>query len=265
MAQDGQRTATQQARRGAFASHSSTRPGSVGAREVLGLAISGSSPRADVKALLLGARIDTRKLSRFAEPETLKLTGIGAAFVFRYGVLVLFGAPAELESELVAELMEHVIEPAFSPELETASIEIRDDGEESVSANGHIRLREATPERLLLTATVLARSVVPARDESRTAEVFDRIEALVNGLREEGRAKLPIKRVMQHIGAVLARGTAWSFGRKSAKNRTCCGSIPSSIAFTVVSKPSSSWATGRALSSASSRQSAMRPTCCSTL
>jgi uncharacterized Rmd1/YagE family protein len=171
---------------------------------VLGFPIAGGASTADVRALLLGTRIDTRNLPRFVEPESLHLSGTGAAFVFRYGVLVLFGASAEVERQLVAELMEHVIEPASSPELETAWIEIGADSDENVSADGHIRLREATPERLLLTATVLARSVVLARDESRIDEEFDRIEPLVNDLRTHGRARLPIRRVMQHIGGVLA-------------------------------------------------------------
>ncbi|MEG3143265.1 RMD1 family protein [Sphingomonas sp. RT2P30] len=181
-----------------------TRPAGVGIREVLGFPIAGGAPSADIRALLLGTRIDTRHLPRFVEPEALRLSGIGAAFVFRYGVLVLFGASAALEKELVAELMPHVIEPATTPELETAWIEISPDGEENVSADGRIRLRAATPERLLLTATVLARSVVLARDESRIAETFDRIEPLVNELRTHGRAGLSIRRVMQHIGGVLA-------------------------------------------------------------
>jgi uncharacterized Rmd1/YagE family protein len=170
----------------------------------LGFPIAGIAPNADVRALLLGTRIDTRNLPGFVEPEELSLSGIGAAFVFRYGVLVLFGASAEQEKELVEALMDHVIEPASSPELETAWIEIRANADENVSAEGRIRLKEATPERLLLTATVLARSVVLARDESRIAETFDRIEPLVNDLRTRGRAGLPIKRVMQHIGDVLA-------------------------------------------------------------
>jgi len=177
---------------------------SVGVREVLGCPVPGRSSSADVRALLLGSRIDTRNLPRFVEPEDIGLSGIGAAFVFRYGVLVLFGASAEFEKELIDGLMAHVIEPAPSPELETAWIEIRSDGEENVSADGRIRLKEATPERLLLTATVLARSVVLARDESRIADTFDRIEPLVNELRTQGRSGLPIKRVMQHIGDVLA-------------------------------------------------------------
>lgn len=171
---------------------------------MLGFPIAGGSSKAHARALLLGTRIDTRNLSRFVEPDAFALSGSGAAYVFRYGVLVLFGASTQLERDLVAELMEHVIEPASTPELETAWIEIRPDADENVSADGHIRLREATPERLLLTATVLARSVVLARDESRIAEAFDRIEPLVNDLRSYGRAGLPIKRVMQHIGGVLS-------------------------------------------------------------
>ena len=37
------------------------------------------------------------------------MSGIGAVFVFRYGVLVLIGASAELESELIAELRDHEV------------------------------------------------------------------------------------------------------------------------------------------------------------
>lgn len=177
---------------------------SVGVREVLGFPIAGKSSNAQVRALLLGTRIDMRNLSRFVEPDAFTLSGTGAAYVFRYGVLVVFGASTELEAELVSELMENVVEPVPSPELETAWIEIRPNSDENVSADGHIRLREATPARLLLAATVLARSVVLARDESRIAEAFDRIEPLVNDLRTKGRAGLPIRRVMRHIGDVLA-------------------------------------------------------------
>ena len=180
------------------------RLGTAGAREVLGLALPGVSGTADVRALLLGTRIDTRAIRDFVEPEGLSLSGIGAAYVFRYGVLVLFGASPEIEAALIARLRDHVVEPASSVEIETAWIEIHPDREEQVSADGHIRLREATSERLLLTATVLARSVVLGRDESRIAEAFDRIEPVINELQTHGRARLPIRRVMQDIGNVLA-------------------------------------------------------------
>ena len=180
------------------------RAASVGVPEVLGLSFPGNAEAAKVRALLLGTRIDTRKVRSFGEPDALILDGIGAAFVFRYGVLVLFDATPERERDLINSLDGHVIEPMATPELETASIEIRAGSEELVRTDGHILLREATPERLLLTATVLARSVVLARDEARIADAFDRIEPLVTDLREQGRARLPIRRVMQHIGDVLA-------------------------------------------------------------
>jgi required for meiotic nuclear division protein 1 len=174
-------------------------------REVLGSSLPGDAHTADARALLLGTRIDTRALPDvFVEPEALDLSGIGAAFVFRYGVLVLFGASEATEQRLIERLTPSIIEPLAVPEVETAWVEIRRDGEEQVSADGRIRLREATPERLLLTATVLARSVVLARDESRIAEAFDRVEPLINDLRAHGRATLPIRRVMQQIGNVLA-------------------------------------------------------------
>jgi required for meiotic nuclear division protein 1 len=180
------------------------RLGSVGVREVLGVTLEGGAVSADVRALHLGVRIDTRHLGNFVEPERLTLHDMGAAFVFRYGVLVLFGASPETEHALIAALEGHIIDPMPSPEIETASIEIRPNDEEQVSADGHILLREATSARLLLTATVLARSVVLARDEHHIAEAFDRIEPLVAELREHGRAGLPIRRVMQNIGDVLA-------------------------------------------------------------
>jgi required for meiotic nuclear division protein 1 len=180
------------------------RPSTIGIREVLGMALPGQARKADVRALLLGTRIDTRDLRDFAEPETLELSGIGGAFVFRYGVLVLFGASPETERRLIDRLSAHVLEPLAAPEIETAWIEIKADAEETVSADGHIRLREATRERLLLTATVLARSVVLARDEERIAEAFDSVEPLINELRTHGRARMPIRRVMQNIGDVLS-------------------------------------------------------------
>lgn len=182
----------------------SVRLGGVGIREVLGRPIASGTQPSEARALLLGARIDTRHLPGFVEPEALSLSIPAAAFVFRYGVVVLFGVPAELEERLIVDLMPHVIEPLPLPELEAASIEIQAEGEENVSAQGLIRIREATPQRLLLTATVLARSVVLARDEIRIAETFDRIEPLVNDLRTRGRAGISIKRVMQHIGGVLS-------------------------------------------------------------
>lgn len=176
----------------------------VGVREVVGCLLPGQSTKADVRALLLGSRIDTRQIGDFVEPEKLAPTGVDAVFIFRFGVIVLFGASAQVERRMLAQLVSHVVDPLESPELETAVIEIRPQVDEQVDPSGRILLCELTSERLLLTATVLARSVVLARDEGRIAEAFDHIEPLVAALQTHGRAGLPIRRVMQHIGDVLA-------------------------------------------------------------
>lgn len=175
-----------------------------GARQVVGLRLDGAPAALEMRALLIGARIDTRQLDEFIEPESLPPGSGGMVFVFRYGVVVLFGASPDAEAAILDRLRDQVVEPVEEAEIETATIAIRPSAEEQVDANGRVVLREAGIERLLLTATVLAQSVVLARDEVRIAEAFDRIEPLVHALRTQGRAGLPIRRVMQHIGDVLA-------------------------------------------------------------
>jgi uncharacterized Rmd1/YagE family protein len=185
-------------------SPASARTPDIGMREVVGAPLAGSPHGAEARALLIGTRIDTRNLLDLVEPDRIVPGGAGAVFVFRYGVVVFFGASPQQERDLLAQLMPHVIQPQASPHLETATIAIQPGADEQIDAGGTLILGEATVERLLLTATVLARSVVLERDEIRIAEVFDSIEPLVNGLQAHGRAGLPIRRVMQHIGDVLA-------------------------------------------------------------
>jgi uncharacterized Rmd1/YagE family protein len=175
-----------------------------GNREVLGFVLPGQMAPGKVRALLVGSRINMRGLQGFVEPDALDPQGTGAAFVFRYGVIVLFGVDTEGEAAFFDRISEHVIDPLRVPEVETATIELAPRVEEQVDAHGNIRLRELTPERLLLTATVVARSVVLGRDELRIADIFDRIEPLVGALQQHGRVGHPIRRVMQQIGEVLA-------------------------------------------------------------
>lgn len=180
------------------------RAATIGAREVLAFDLPGQMAPGRVRALLVGARINTRTLDGFIEAEALNPSGSGAAFVFRYGVVVLFGVDAVGERAFLSRIAATIVDPREPPDVETATIELAPGADEQVDAHGHIRLRELTPERLLLTATVLARSVVLGRDETRIASVFDRIEPLVNALQRDGRVGYPIKRVMQQIGEVLA-------------------------------------------------------------
>ena len=65
-------------------------------------------------------------------------------------MLVLFGVAAAGEQQFLEQAGEHVVDPLAISEIETATIELTP-GEEQVDARGNIRLRELTPERLLLT------------------------------------------------------------------------------------------------------------------
>jgi len=170
----------------------------------MGRRLRGDPESAEIRALLLGARIDTRALLDFVDAETLGPGESGVVFVFPYGVVVLFGASAQAEERTIAALRDHVSDPVDSYEIETAIIEVAPAAEEQVQADGRVLLREASAERLLLTATVLARSVILARDETLIGDAFERIDPLVRTMRTEGRAGMPARDVIRQIGAVLA-------------------------------------------------------------
>ena len=174
------------------------------AGEMVGRRLPGARASNELRALLIGSRIDTRQLPQFIEADQLADGAGGAVFVFRYGVVALFGVPAEIERQIIDRLRPHVVEPAESFEIETVLIDVTDEVEEQVLDDGRLVLRDASIERLILTATVLARSVVLARDETQVFAAFDRIDPLVQTMRTEGRAGLPIRQVMRQIGEILA-------------------------------------------------------------
>jgi uncharacterized Rmd1/YagE family protein len=179
-------------------------PSTAGTREVLCYNLTGEVAPGEVRALLVGSRINLRALKDSVEPDELDFRGMGVAFVFRHGAIVLFGVPPEGERAFVERIGEQVFDPLATPEIETATIDISPDHEEQVDAHGNIRLRELTPERLLLAGTVLARSVVLGSHEAQIAETFDRIEPLVAALKAQGKVGYPIRWLMRQIGDVLS-------------------------------------------------------------
>jgi uncharacterized Rmd1/YagE family protein len=155
-----------------------------------------------VRARLLGAMINTRELAQDGTVGQLS-TAAGLTFVFRYGVAVSFSEdPVNLD--LDAALMRYVLEPAIEQESESASLVIRPGLDDRIAPDGQLLLSDASDERLLLVATVLAHSVVLARDEILVSAAFDGIDPLVSELREDGRVSIPIRNVMKLVGNVLA-------------------------------------------------------------
>lgn len=156
-------------------------------------------------AQLLGGRIEIHRAAVDAKVLSSAAES-GLTIVFRYGVVVTFAARNNVaeNSDLRAALAPHVIDPTLVRESETVELLILADSEDRIAPDGQILLADASVERLLLVATVLARSVVMSRDEVLVSEVFDRIAPIVSDLQINGRVRLPIRRVMRLIGNVIA-------------------------------------------------------------
>ena len=170
-----------------------------------------AEPRArpiPVCALLLGERVDTRTLERDAAlgtaPVAVPVEGGGIAVVFRYGAVVLFDTAPAAADRFLATLDPLLTEKFPTAEREDLQVLVRADGEQLVDAAGNIVLRDRAIERLQLVADVLAKNLVLSHYETRVAAIFDRIEPLAATLRERGRAGVPGKVLLQHIGNVLS-------------------------------------------------------------
>jgi uncharacterized Rmd1/YagE family protein len=159
-----------------------------------------------VRALLLGERLDTRALERdkplAVAPLTVEIPG-GAAVLFRYGAVVLFGPPTAALDNFVAGLRPLVTAALPAPERDEARLLIRPDADQQVDLAGNILLREKTYESLQVVADILAKGLVLSHYETRIADIFDGIEPLAATLREKGRAGARSKELLRHIGDVL--------------------------------------------------------------
>ena len=155
------------------------------------------------RARLLGVRIETRDVASDATAAALAAEA-GLTFVFRFGIAVTIGNGDEPTERLDEALKSHVTDATQVQETESASLVLRPDGGDRIGPDGQIQLVDASHERLLLVATVLALSVVLSRDEILVSEAFDQIAPLVTDLRENGRARLPVRPAMRLVGSVLA-------------------------------------------------------------
>lgn len=158
------------------------------------------------RALLLGARLDLRNwpegetLARV--PLTTRLAGGGIAVLFRYGVAVLFDAPAQAEHALrerLAPLMGHSY-----PSVELEELEVRVDASRPEGLQeGALLVQSAALERLQLVAEALSKSVLLGHYEARLAADFDRIEPLALELERRGRIRGGTRGHLKRIGALL--------------------------------------------------------------
>jgi uncharacterized Rmd1/YagE family protein len=162
--------------------------------------------RVTAHALNVGDRINTMGFEGEAlssVPLAIRVGKSGIAVLFRYGVAVLIGLSSEDEAGFLERLTPRIGGKFARFEEETAIVELANEAEDQVQAGGPIRLLNMSPERLLLIADVLAKSVELAQDEREVAKVFEIIEPFAKELADHGRTRRDRKGVLRLIGNAL--------------------------------------------------------------
>src|SRR3981189_3140508 len=157
-------------------------------------------------ALHVGDRINTvgfegEALS--AVPLAIRVGASGIAVLFRYGVAVLIGLSPQDESDFLVRLKPRIGGKLDRSEDETAIIVLAGETEDQVPSGGPIQVRDMSPERLLVIADVLAKSVVLAHDEREVAKVIEIIEPFAKELADHGKAHLNRTGILRLIGNAL--------------------------------------------------------------
>jgi uncharacterized Rmd1/YagE family protein len=162
--------------------------------------------RVTAHALHVGDRINTigfEAEALSAMPLAIRVGKAGVAVLFRYGVAVLIGVTPDEETGFLETLKPRIDGKLARREEESATLALTGETEDQVSSGGPIQLRDMSPERLLVIADVLAKSVVLAHDEREVAKVFEIIEPFAKELADHGRTRRDRKGVMQLIGNAL--------------------------------------------------------------
>jgi uncharacterized Rmd1/YagE family protein len=108
----------------------------------------------NVRALLLGDRIDTTGLERqdvlSTTPLAFRVEGGCFVVLFRYGAVVLFGMAPQQENEILQSLAGRVIGRFARHEEESAQVEIAPEKDEQITPAGTITLKALLPEHVLM-------------------------------------------------------------------------------------------------------------------
>lgn len=163
--------------------------------------------RLRIRAILLGDRIDTAGLERSdmiaSAPFAFRIGETGFAALFRYGVAVLAGLSPIEEDDILRKLAPRVAGPVTRLDDEVALMEVSSEKEDQVPPGGPIQVRDLAPERFLVVADALAKSVAMAHNERLVSAVFDVIDPLARDLARDGRVPGDRKRILKLIGEAL--------------------------------------------------------------
>ena len=163
--------------------------------------------RVTARALALGARLDAHGLER---PDTISSTPLafhvgnsGFVALYRFGVAVLVGLSPVEEDDFIRQIKARVSGERDRVDDETAILEVSTDGEDRISPGGPIGMKDLSPQRLLVVADGLAKSVSLGRDEREVNGVLDVIEPFAAGLSRTGRPPGTRRNMLKLIGQAL--------------------------------------------------------------
>ncbi len=163
--------------------------------------------RLTARALLVGDRIDTSGLER---PDTISTVPLayrvgagGMVALFRFGVAVLIGLTPLEEEDTLSKLKSRVTGPRARADDETAILEIAPDSDEPSEVGGPIQIKNLSPQRFLVLADALAKTVALGRDEREVNAVFDVIEPFAAELARSGKPPFRRRAMLRLIGQAL--------------------------------------------------------------
>jgi uncharacterized Rmd1/YagE family protein len=162
--------------------------------------------RVTAHALHVGDRINTMGFegeALSAVPLAIRVGKTGIAVLFRYGVAVLIGLSPQDERGFLERLAPRIGGKLGRSEEETVIVALAGETEDQIPAGGPVLLRDMSPERLLVIADVLAKSVVLAHDEREVARVFEVIEPFTKELADHGRTRRSRKAMLKLLGNAL--------------------------------------------------------------
>ena len=163
--------------------------------------------RLTARALIVGERIDTAGLERpdmiSSLPLAFRVGASGMVALFRFGAAVMVGLTPLEEEDTLAKLMSRVTGARARSDDETAVFEIAPEDETSSGAGGPIQIKNLSPQRFLVMADALAKTVALARDEREVNAVFDVIEPFAFQLAHSGRPPFRRKAMLRLIGQAL--------------------------------------------------------------
>lgn len=167
-----------------------------------------SRPPLHIQACYVGSRIDTREMEKhdavLLAPLVLRAGNRGYAVVFRFGVVVFVDLNETERQELIERLRPRISSPITLTACEDLDVTLGD--ADQLDKEGRLVLRDASPERLQVVASALAKSAVLAYYELALSQVFDRIESLADKLRA-GLYTVRDRELLREIGDVLLAQT----------------------------------------------------------